>query len=180
MRVKLGDVCDIQTGGTPSRSNHSFWENGSIPWVKISDIENKFLNSTEEKITQLGLKNSSAKLFKKGTVLYSIFASLGETCILNIDAATNQAIAGVNITDKNVLETDYLYYFLKSQKNYVINLGRGVAQNNINLKILRNFEINVPSIEIQKKIVKTLSKLDLVERKLKNFLNFLDLIVKSR
>ena len=72
-KVKLGDVCKIQAGGTPSRANLSYW-NGDIPWVKISDIKEKYLNKTEEFITQEGLANSSAKIFPKGTILYTIFA----------------------------------------------------------------------------------------------------------
>ena len=91
--AKLGDVCEIVSGGTPLRSEKAFWENGIIPWVKISDFKGKYLDYTEEKITMTGLEKSSAKLLKKGTILFSIFATLGETCILNIDASTNQAIA---------------------------------------------------------------------------------------
>ena len=95
--VRLGDICEIQSGGTPARSNSSYWDGGTIPWVKISDIRGKCLQNTEEFITENGLQNSSAKIFPKGTILYSIFATLGETCILDIDAATNQAIAGLTI-----------------------------------------------------------------------------------
>ncbi len=79
---KLGDITEISSGGTPSRSKKEYWENGTIPWVKIKDIKEKFISTTEEFITEDGLKNSSAKLFKKGTLLYSIFATLGEVAIL--------------------------------------------------------------------------------------------------
>ena len=92
-KVRLCDVCEIQSGGTPSRANPDFWNNGTIPWVKISDFSGKYLNKTQESITQKGLENSSAKMFEKGTILYTIFATLGETCILDIQATTNQAIA---------------------------------------------------------------------------------------
>ena len=61
MKVKLGDICDIKSGGTPLRSNNEYWNNGNIPWAKISDINNKYLYQTSENITELGLKNSSAK-----------------------------------------------------------------------------------------------------------------------
>ena len=158
MKVKLGDICDIFTGGTPSRAVQEYWQGGTTPWVKISDLKNKYINFTEEYITEEGLKHSSAKLFKKGTVLYSIFATLGETSILKIDAATNQAIAGLNIKDNRV-STDYLYYYLLSQKDNIAKLGRGVAQNNINLKILKDFELNIPCLLKQKQ---QLEKLDLL------------------
>lgn len=95
--MKLRDICIIQSGGTPARSKPEFWTNGSIPWVKISDLNSKYVFRTEEMITQLGLSSSSAKLFPKGTLIYTIFATLGEVAILDIDAATNQAIAGLSL-----------------------------------------------------------------------------------
>ena len=179
MVKKLGEVCLIQSGGTPSRSISSYWENGTIPWVKISDFSERMLFSTEESITVEGLNNSSAKVFPKGTLLYTIFATLGEVNILGIDAATNQAIAGITITDCNLL-TDYLYYYLISIKESVIRAGRGVAQNNINLGILRELPIQMPSIEKQLFIAKTLDSVDKLISLRKKQLQKLDDLVKSR
>ena len=142
--VKLGDVCKIQSGGTPSRSKIEYWKDGNIPWVKIGDFSDKYISKTSELITQLGLENSSAKLFTKGTLLYSIFATLGEVSILNIDATTNQAIAGLKIKNNNQLDINYLFSYLKSIKDEVNRIGRGVAQNNINLGILKQFAIPLP------------------------------------
>ena len=155
--ARLGDVCEIQSGGTPARSNSSYWKDGTIPWVKISDIRGKCLQNTEEFITENGLQNSSAKIFPKGTILYSIFATLGETCILDIDAATNQAIVGLTIKNDNVYR-EYLYYYLVSLKSEINSLGRGVAQNNINMSILRNLSITLPPLEEQRKIAAVLDK----------------------
>lgn len=149
---KLGDIAEISSGGTPSRNKKEYWENGTIPWVKIKDIKEKFISATEEFITEDGLKNSSAKLFKKGTLLYSIFATLGEVAILDIDATTNQAIAGINIKD-NKINTLYLMYFLKSIKDEICSKGRGVAQNNLNLSILKQIEIPIPPLKEQERIV---------------------------
>ena len=177
--AKLGDICTIQSGGTPSRSNMEYWENGDIPWVKISDFEGKYLSRTTEYITRVGLDNSSAKMFSKGTILYTIFATLGEVCVLNIDAATNQAIAGLKVTDKNVI-LDYLYYYLLAQKNYVNEIGRGVAQNNINMNILRNMEIPIPALCAQVQIVKELEQIIKLISFRKQQLSKLDELVKSR
>lgn len=177
--VKLGDVCEIQSGGTPSRANSDFWANGTIPWVKISDFDGKYLRKTQEYISQKGFEHSSAKMFEKGTILYSIFATLGETCILDINATTNQAIAGIKIVDERI-EQDYLYHFLCSKKAYVNALGRGVAQNNINLKILKAFEIPVLSMAQQKKIAYQFDKVsDLIEKQKKQ-LEKLEELVKAR
>ena len=179
MRVKLGDICTIQSGGTPSRSNKDYWDNGTIPWVKISDFSGKYLDYTSEKITQAGLDGSSAKVFSKGTILYTIFATLGETCILDIEAATNQAIAGLKLNDESVL-LDYLYYYLLSKKDYVNEIGRGVAQNNINMKILRDMEIDIPSQEKQLKITNVLNQAANLVSLRKEQISKLDQLVKSR
>ena len=178
-KVKLGDVCKIQSGGTPSRGNLNYWNNGNIPWVKISDIKEKYLSRTEEFITQEGLANSSAKIFPKETILYTIFATLGEVSILEIEATTNQAIAGLQIIDENICK-DYLYYYLISLKPFVNEIGRGVAQNNINMQILRNFEIPLPSLEEQKAIARKLDKVSGLIEKRKTQLEKLSELVKSR
>jgi len=156
---KLGDIGNISAGGTPSRSKPEYWNNGSIPWVKIADMKEKHVKNTSEFITEEGLNKSSAKIFKKGTILISIFASLGTVGILDIDASTNQAIAGINVNSKKVIP-EYLYYYLKSLKNYFMGAGRGVAQNNINLSILKDTEIFVPPLETQQKIVEILEKIE--------------------
>lgn len=148
---KLDDIAEISSGGTPSRNKKEYWENGTIPWVKIKDIKANFIKDTEEYITEIGLKNSSAKIFSKGTILYSIFATLGEVAILDIEATTNQAIAGINITNNNV-NLLFLMYYLKSIKKEISNKGRGVAQNNLNLSMLKQIEIPLPPLKEQGRI----------------------------
>lgn len=137
----------VSSGGTPSRSKIEYWDNGNINWVKISDMYNLYTDKTKEYITELGLKNSSTKLYKKGTYLFSIFATLGVVSILDINSTVNQAIAGLEPKcDMNKL---YMYYALRSLKTLVNNIGQGAAQNNINLSILKKLVIPFPSIEDQ-------------------------------
>ncbi len=178
--VRLGDVCEIQSGGTPSRSKIEYWKNGNIPWVKIGDFSGKYLEKTSEFITQQGLDNSSAKLFSKGTILYSIFATLGEVSILNIDATTNQAIAGIKLRNESEINIDFFYLYLKSLKDEVNRIGRGVAQNNINLSILKNFIIPLPPLETQKQIAAVLDKCTSLISKYKKILEKYDTLIKSR
>lgn len=181
MDVKtLGELCNIVAGGTPSRSNVEFWENGTIPWIKIGNIKGKYIQAPDEFITQKGLDNSSAKMLPKGTVLYTIFATLGEVGILNIDACTNQAIAGLTIKDEKQLNTDYLYYYLVSKKTYVNTVGRGVAQNNINMSILRSFKLPLLPICEQKKIVKILDKVNDLRNGYQLVISSLDNLIKAR
>lgn len=163
---KLGDISSIRSGGTPSRTESSYWKDGIIPWVKISDINNMLVKSTSECITEEGLKNSSAKILNRGDIIYTIFATLGEVAILDIDAATNQAIAGIEINE-DIVNKKYLYYFLKSVKEAIISKGRGVAQNNINLSILKSINVFIPPLEEQKKIASILEKVENAVRKRK-------------
>ncbi|MCD8361338.1 MAG: restriction endonuclease subunit S [Lachnospiraceae bacterium] len=177
--MKLRDICLIQSGGTPSRSKKEYWKDGDIPWVKISDFSGKFLKTTEEQITEQGLDCSSAKLFAKGTILYTIFATLGEVYILDIEAATNQAIAGISIID-DAVDRNYLYYFLASLKEQVNSIGRGVAQNNINLSILRDIEIPLPNRSTQEQFAYNLGRIDEIIALCKQQLKEADKLVKSR
>ena len=178
--VRLGDLCVINSGGTPKRNNESYWKNGDIPWVKISDLNNGVVESTEELITLDGLKNSSAKIFPQGTLLYTIFATIGEVAILNIDAATNQAIVGLQLKENQKVYLKYIYYYLKSQTNNIKQLGRGVTQNNINLSIVKDMIIPIVSLEKQSNIIITLSKIEKIKENRIIILNYLDDLIKSR
>ncbi|WP_057557632.1 restriction endonuclease subunit S [Paraclostridium sordellii] len=178
-KIKLENISDIKSGGTPSRSKTEYWNGGDIPWIKISDIKEKYINNSEEFITKEGLENSSTKLFSKGTILFTIFATLGEVGILNIDATTNQAIAGIQVNEE-VVNKEYLYYFLRSLKETIKSNGRGVAQKNINLSILRDYEILVPPLEKQERIVSILEKAEKATQKRKESNRLLDELVKSK
>ena len=147
--ARLNSISRIESGGTPSRTNSSYWD-GDIHWIKISDINNKYVNDSEEKITEKGLNNSSAKLFKKGTLLYTIFATIGTVGILNIDATTNQAIAGINFYGD--LDINYMYYVALNMKHMALDQARGMAQLNINQTILKNLIIPIPPMNEQIKI----------------------------
>ncbi len=178
--VRLGDVCNIVSGGTPSRSKTEYWQDGTIPWIKIGNIKGKYVFEADEYITQAGMDSSSAKMLPKGTILYTIFATLGEVGILDFEACTNQAIAGISIRDSSELQPDYLYYCLKSKKNYANGIGRGVAQNNINMSILRDYMVPLPTIEHQNEIVSILDKASTVITLHQQQLARLDNLIKAR
>ena len=168
---KLGEICtSLNAGGTPSRGNPTYW-NGNIPWVKIKDMNSKYVSTTEEFITEEGLYNSSAKVFEPGTILYSIFATIGAAAILNIRATTNQAIAGIVLGDEQ--NRDFFYYYLTYLKSHFETISKGVAQNNINLSVLRNQMVFVPPISDQQRIVAELDCLNemlaLKQEQLKEF-----------
>ena len=156
--LKVEDVCtNITSGGTPRRSNNEYWNNGKIPWVKTGELNDTYINNTEEKMTEKGLKNSSAKLFPKNTVLVAMYgATIGKTGVLNIESTTNQACCAL-MANEDKINYKYLHYYLMSKTDYYTNLGQGGAQPNINQGIIKNTDIPVPPLEKQLKIVKKLN-----------------------
>lgn len=154
--MRLREFSSITAGGTPNRSEPKYW-NGDIPWLKIGNMTSKYVTEADEFITEDGLNNSSAKWVKKGTILYSIFASIGTVAILDFDATTNQAIAAVTINER--MNRDYMYYVLTALKSVLVGQGHGMAQMNINQEILKNTPIPIPPIEEQQRIVNKLDQL---------------------
>jgi type I restriction enzyme M protein len=150
--VKIGDICSTSSGGTPLSGNSSYYESGKIPWLRSGEVAQGEVCHSELFITEEGLKNSSAKIFPVNTVLVAMYgATAGAVGILRFEAATNQAVCGI-IPDER-LSPDFLYLFLKANKPLLIRLAGGGAQPNISQKIVREIEIPLPPIAIQKEIV---------------------------
>ena len=148
----IGELCELKAGGTPSRSEPSYW-NGAIKWLKISDF-NDFdsISDTGERITDVGLSNSSAKLLAANTVVVSIFATIGRVGILREPMATNQAIVG--LTPKTVeLQPYYLMHAVKFCVDQLLAEAAGLAQDNINQTKLASLRIPVPSNEVQAALI---------------------------
>lgn len=141
----IGKMASIKSGGTPDRKNPTYWNNGTIPWIKTGEIDYCIVNASEEKITQEGLKNSSAKLFPKGTLLMAMYGqgiTRGKVAILGIDATTNQAFAAFLL--KPELSTTYLFYYFSYHYNNVRNLGHGANQKNLSADIIKTILISYP------------------------------------
>ena len=174
----LGDLCNIAAGGTPSRSVSEYF-GGDIPWVKIGDLAQGKVTSTEERITQRGLEGSSAKVFPAGTVLMSIFATIGRTAVLGIDAATNQAIAGITPRDPRKLDSLFLRHYFDSITANLVRAARGVAQLNINLGILKALPLPLPPLHEQRRIAAILDQADALRAKRREALAQLDSLTQS-
>jgi type I restriction enzyme, S subunit len=174
----LGDVCEIAAGGTPLRSVAEYFD-GDIPWVKIGDLAQGTVISTEERITRRGLEGSAAKLFPAGTVLVSIFATIGRTAVLGIDAATNQAIAGITPRDPGKLDSVYLRHYFDSITASLVKAARGVAQLNINLGILKALPFPLPPLAEQRRIAAILDQADALRAKRREALAELDSLTQS-
>ena len=179
MKVKLGEVFKISSGGTPNKNENSYYDNGTIPWVKTGDLKDKYLSNNVDYITELGLQNSSAKLFPVNTVLVAMYgATIGACSILPFEASTNQACAAFLPNEKVLPE--YLYYFLCANKEYFIKDGVGGAQPNISAGYLKKVAFELKSILEQKEIVDILDKVKSIIDNRKQQLQQLDELVKAR
>ena len=95
VETTIGQLCFTTSGGTPSRSNKTFY-NGSIPWIKSGELKDGIINKAEEHISKDAIEKSSAKIFPKDTILIALYgATLGKLGILGIEAATNQAVCAI-------------------------------------------------------------------------------------
>lgn len=141
----IKEACDkIRGGGTPKRSEESYWDNGSIPWFKTAELHGDFLFDAEEKITEEALEESSAKLFPAESVLIAIYgATVGEVAMLTEEATFNQAACAM-ITDDNQISPEYLYLFLNDQRDYFETQTHGAAQQNLSVGFIKNTKIAVP------------------------------------
>lgn len=156
---KFDEICEIKIGGTPRRGVNRYWTNGVYPWVAIFDLSKngKEISQTEEKITKAGVDESNAKLLPKGTLLFSFKLSIGKLAFAGVDLYTNEAIAGLIVKDKNVLDKNFLYYFL--QQMSFETAQKAVKGNTLNKEKIKNLQIPLPPIGEQKKIVAKLEKL---------------------
>ena len=150
--VRLGDVAKTSSGGTPKRGVASYY-GGDIPWVKSGELGDSTVYETQEKISKVGLDNSSAKLFPKGTLCVALYgATVGKLGILGMDAATNQAVCGIFLP--NEIDTRFAYRFLESKRRELIEMGKGGAQSNISQEIIRDLRCyRLPEPDSEQRLV---------------------------
>ena len=149
----LDQIAEWGSGGTPSRKNSSYY-GGDVPWIKTGDLGEKYVTQATEFITDEAVKNSSAKFFKKGSVIMAMYgATIGKTSILGIDATTNQACA---VGTPIATSTEFLYYFLRNEKDAFIAKGKGGAQPNISQQIIKAHSTHLPPLAEQQEIVRQL------------------------
>lgn len=138
----VGETFQTCLGGTPSRDNDEYWNNGNINWLSSGENPSSFVVAPDEKITELGLQNSSAKLLPRGTVIFSIVRHL-RASILGIDAATNQSVVGIKETQ--ILKHCYIYPYLVREIPRLMALRTGAQQPHINKSILDGSFLVIPN-----------------------------------
>ena len=156
--AKLGDVVPTTSGGTPSRSRADFFE-GHIPWVKSGELGSESVTATEEVITEEALSSSSAKLMPPGTVLVAMYgATVGAVALLEIEAATNQAVCCLTPTE--TVSGTYLLGFLRSRKRDLIRRAAGGAQPNISQTIIRGLDIPLVPVDDQREYARRIAAVE--------------------
>ncbi|MCS2935489.1 restriction endonuclease subunit S [Bacteroides faecis] len=155
--ANLGMIGVWQSGGTPSRSNKSYYE-GSIPWLKTGDLNDGLIMDVPERITEEAVANSSAKINPTGSVLIAMYgATIGKLGILAFPATTNQACCAC-IEFRGITQL-FLFYFLLSQRKTFVSKGGGGAQPNISKEIIVNHDIHLPPLAEQQRIVQKIEEL---------------------
>jgi type I restriction enzyme S subunit len=167
----ISSLCHrVTSGGTPLRSNRSFYENGTIPWIKTGELKGWYIETAEEHITEEAIHKSSAKLFPPETILMAMYGqgnTITNVGILRIEAATNQACCAM-IPDTTQCHPHFLLYALKFYKDHLLNLATGASQRNLSVTKIANFHLLVPSPPLQHRIAAILAAYDeLIENNLR-------------
>ncbi|MDD9194619.1 restriction endonuclease subunit S [Aliivibrio sp. S3MY1] len=156
----VDDIAKVTSGGTPSRKKDLYW-NGHIPWVTTSEVKFGIITDTEQKITQEGLDNSSAKLFPEDTILMAMYGqgkTRGQVAKLGIEASTNQACAALLLHKEH--NVDYYYQYLTSQYENIRELANSGGQQNLSAGIIKDIHVPIPPLPEQRKIAQILSTWD--------------------
>ena len=160
---RINDYAECRAGATPDTKNSDYWDNGTIPWMSSGEVNNKFIYSTEKKITQLGYDKSSTQLLPINTVVIALAGqgkTRGTVAITKTEVCTNQSLCG--ILNSSELNSEYLFQFLSSQYKQLraSSTGGDESRGGLNLQIIGNFRLPYTSFDEQQKIADFLSNVD--------------------
>ena len=150
-KVKIADVFQTTSGGTPKSTNAEYYEGGNIPWVNSGDLSEAYITSPRRFITPKGMENSSAKLIPAGSVLVAMYgATAGKTSLLKIPATLNQAICA--ILPKENYSMQFLKYKFDSLYKFLVGLSSGSARDNLSQQGIGELELSFPDQDTQLRI----------------------------
>ena len=176
---KLGDICEIVSGGTPKTGVKEYW-GGDLKWITPAEIKDNsyIVDDSVRKITQLAVDQKGLPPFPKGTVILSSRAPIGKVAIAGCEMYCNQGFK--NLICSDIINNRYLYWFLKSRTSYLNSLGRGATFKEISKSIVSNIEIDIPELQKQENIADEFEKInDLIELRRKE-ISSLDELIKAR
>lgn len=157
----VGEFTTVTSGGTPDRKKTEYWKNGTIPWVKTTELQNNEITEIEEFITQKGLDESSAKIVPAGTLLIAMYGqgkTRGMTGYLGIEASTNQACAC--ILPSTQINQKFLWYYFILSYDKLRDLAKGGNQPNLNGNMIKSFPVLWPPLELQNEYVRFVQQID--------------------
>ncbi|MDM8566109.1 restriction endonuclease subunit S, partial [Candidatus Halobeggiatoa sp. HSG11] len=162
---RLGDICNIIGGGTPSKKKDEFY-NGDILWATVRDMKSDTIKDTEHKITKDAVKNSSTNIIPKNNVIIATRVGLGKVCLLQDDTAINQDLKGIIPKNKKTLEVDFLFRWFKGNSKKIIDEGTGATVQGVKLPFIKSLVVYLPPLKEQQAIVKKLNALSAETKKL--------------
>lgn len=178
--VPVKSFTSVVSGGTPNRNVSEFWNNGSIRWVKTTELQNNVICNTDEKITQAGLDNSSAKIIPPNTVLIAMYGqgkTRGMTGYTSIECATNQACACILPCEQ--FNQNYLWRYMILSYDKLRDMAKGGNQPNLNIGIIKNFPVLKPPIELQNDFAAFAERVDQQKQTVQQSLEKLKLMKKA-
>ena len=160
-KYKIGEKFELSSGSTPSRDNKLYWDSGTINWVKTTEVINKEITETEEKITKFALENTSLKLFPVNTILIAMYGqgqTRGRSAILKVESTSNQACGAIfpNKIDNPV----FIWHQLMLRYSELRELGRGGNQPNLIGQLIKNFELILPPLSLQNEFADFVAQVD--------------------
>ena len=179
-KYKIGEKFELSSGSTPSRDNKLYWDSGMINWVKTTEVINKEITETEEKITKFALENTSLKLFPVNTILIAMYGqgqTRGRSAILKVESTSNQACGAIfpNKIDNPV----FIWHQLMLRYSELRELGRGGNQPNLNGQLIKNFELIFPPLSLQNEFADFVAQVDKSQLAIQKSLEELETLKKS-
>ena len=159
--VPVKELTHVISGGTPSRDVLEYWRDGTIPWVKTTELQNKIITKVDEHITSKGLAASSAKIVPPNTTLIAMYGqgkTRGMTGYLGISASTNQACACILPSPE--INSVYIWKYFELSYDKLRNMAKGGNQPNLNGNMIKNFPVLVPPIKRQEEYVQFVNQVD--------------------
>ena len=179
-KYKIGEKFEFSSGSTPSRDNKLYWDSGTINWVKTTEVINKEITETEEKITKFALENTSLKLFPVNTIIIAMYGqgqTRGRSAILKVESTSNQACGAIfpNKIDNPV----FIWHQLMLRYSELRELGRGGNQPNLNGQLIKNFELIFPPLSLQNEFADFVAQVDKSQLAIQKSLEELETLKKS-